>query len=80
MAASMLRSERAVKVSVHVVRVFVKLRQVLLTHRQLAQKMAALERRLDGHDADIHDLMGAIRELMALPPGPPRKRIGFHQG
>ena len=80
MAASVLRSERAVKVSVHVVRAFVKLRQVLSTHRQLARKMAELERRLDGHDGDIQALLGAIRQLMAPPPEPSRKRIGFHQG
>jgi phage regulator Rha-like protein len=80
MAASVLRSERAVKVSVHVVRAFVKLRQIVASHRQLAQKMEELERRLDGHDTDIQALLGAIRELMAPPPEPPRKRIGFNQG
>jgi hypothetical protein len=67
-------------VSVHVVRAFVKLRQIVASHRQLAQKMEELERRLDGHDADIQALLGAIRELMVPPPEPPRKRIGFNQG
>jgi hypothetical protein len=78
MAASVLRSERAVKVSVHVVRAFVKLRQIVASHRQLAEKMKELEQRLDGHDSDIQTLLGAIRELMVPPPDPPRKRIGFH--
>ncbi len=77
MAASVLRSERAVKVSVHVVRAFVKLRQVLSSHRQLARKLEALERRLDGHDEEIAVLLAAIRELMAPLPESPRKRIGF---
>jgi hypothetical protein len=78
MAASVLKSEQAVKISVHVVRAFVKLREVLSTHRQLAQKLEALERRLDGHDEQIQALLAAIRELMTPPPEPPKKRIGFH--
>jgi hypothetical protein len=78
MAASVLKSERAVKISVHVVRAFVKLREMLSTHRQLAQKLEALERRLDGHDDQIQALLAAIRELMVPPPEPPKKRIGFH--
>jgi hypothetical protein len=78
MAASVLKSEQAVKISVHVVRAFVKLREMLSTHRQLAQKLEALERRLDGHDEQIRVLLTAIRELMAPPPEPARKRIGFH--
>jgi hypothetical protein len=80
MAASVLRSERAVKISVHVVRAFVKLREMLSTHKELARKMAELERRLDGHDAEIQGLMQAIRELMVPPPETPRKRIGFTSG
>jgi hypothetical protein len=80
MAASVLRSERAVKISVHVVRAFVKLREMLSTHKELAGKLAELERRLDGHDEQIQVLMQAIRELMAPPPEPPRKRIGFTSG
>jgi hypothetical protein len=78
MAASVLKSEQAVKISVHVVRAFVKLRELLSTHRQLAQKLEALERRLDGHDEHIQVLLSAIRELMVPPPDPPKKRIGFH--
>jgi uncharacterized membrane protein len=65
---------------VHVVRAFVKLREMLSAHRQLARKLAELERRLDGHDEQIQTLMQAIRELMSPPPEPPRKRIGFHSG
>jgi hypothetical protein len=77
MAASVLKSEQAVKVSVHVVRAFVKLRQVFAAHRQLGRKLEDLERRLDGHDEQIAVLLAAIRELMTPPPDPPRKRIGF---
>ena len=80
MVASVLASPRAVKVSVYVVRAFVKLREVLSTHKELARKLAELERRLDTHDDQIEALLEAIRELMAPPPEPRRRRIGFAQG
>jgi len=77
MAASVLNSERAVRVSVYVVRAFVKLRQALAAHKELGRKLAALEGRLDRHDEEIASLLEAIRELMAPPPAPRRGRIGF---
>jgi phage regulator Rha-like protein len=77
MAASVLNSERAVKVSVYVVRAFVKLREILGAHKQLSQKLAELEKRLEGHDEQIAALIEAIRELMTPPPAAERKRIGF---
>jgi phage regulator Rha-like protein len=78
MAASVPNSERAVKVSVYVVRAFVKLREMLAAHKQLARKLAELEARLDSHDEQIVSLVKAIRELMTPPPESKRKRIGFH--
>jgi len=80
MAASVLNSPRAVKVSVYVVRAFVKLREVVSTHKELARKLAELERRLDTHDDQIEALLEAIRELMTPPPEPRRRHIGFAQG
>lgn len=77
MAATVLNSPQAVSVSVIVVRAFVKLREMLSAHRQLAQKLAELERKLENHDAQIAALFEAIRQLMEPPPEPPRKPIGF---
>ncbi len=77
MAATVLNSPQAVSVSVIVVRAFVKLRAMLSTHRQLAQKLAEVERKLENHDAQIAALFEAIRQLMEPPPEPPRKPIGF---
>jgi hypothetical protein len=77
MAASVLNSEKAVKVSVYVVRAFVKLREVLATHKELAGKLAELERKLQKHDTQILTLVEAIRQLLEPPPAPKRKRIGF---
>jgi hypothetical protein len=76
MAASVLNSERAVKVSIQVVRAFVKLREMLATHKVMAGKLTELEKRLDSHDQDIRNLVGAIRQLMT-PPVKPRRKIGF---
>lgn len=77
MLASVLNSERAIEASIFVVRAFVKLRSLLATHKEIALKLAELERKLVGHDEDIRTLFTAIRQLMAAPE-PKKKRIGFH--
>ena len=76
MAATVLNSERAIEMSVFVVQAFVRMRRALATNRQVLAKLAEVERRLETHDADIQDLMDAIRDLIN-PPDPPRRRIGF---
>jgi hypothetical protein len=78
MAANVLNSPQAVRMSVFVVRAFVKLREMLATHKELAHKLAELERKLQNHDESIRSLVVAIRHLMATPePEPPKRRIGF---
>jgi len=76
MLASVLNSPRAIEVSVLIVRAFVKMREALSANKELAHKLAELERRLDTHDEAIRSLMGAIRNLMT-PPERKRRRIGF---
>jgi len=76
MAATVLNSERAVQMSVFVVRAFVRLREMLATNRRLAGKIDELEGRLDTHDSTIQELIEAIKELM-IPEEPSRVRIGF---
>ena len=78
MAASVLNTPRAMDVSVFVVRAFVQLRELLSTHKELAGKLAELERKVGAHDVAIQSLVTAIRRLMEPPPVPPRPRIGFH--
>ena len=79
-AATILTSPRAVEMSVHVVRAFVKLREVLSSNRELARRFEQLESRLDSklteHDEAIAAILSAIRELMR-PQDPPRRGIGF---
>lgn len=77
MAASVLNSPRAIEASIFVVRAFVKLRQLLVTHKELALKVAELERRLGDHDEAIRGIIAAIKQLMEPPPAPPKRKIGF---
>jgi hypothetical protein len=73
MLSSVLRSKRAVMVNVEIMRAFVRLRQMLATHADLARKLAALERKYDSQFKAVFD---AIRELMTPPPAKKRS-IGF---
>jgi hypothetical protein len=79
MAANVLSSPQAVRMSVFVVRAFVKLREVLSTHKELAYKLAQLEQKLQNHDESIRSLVVAIRQLMTSPE-PKRRPIGFRVG
>ena len=77
MLSSVLRSERAVRVNIAIMRAFVKLRETIETNRELARKFAELEKHVGKHDAEIAAIIDAIRQLMA-PPEKPRREIGFH--
>jgi len=77
MLSSVLRSPRAIQVNIAIMRVFVRLRETLALHKELAHKLAELERKIEGHDSSIRTLFDAIREL-AAPPARPSREIGFH--
>jgi hypothetical protein len=76
MLASVLKSRRAVEVSVFVVRAFIRMRRMLTDQRQLALKLAELESKLAAHDKNFQMVFAAIKQLMQ-PPEPKKKRIGF---
>ena len=76
-AANVLRSARAVEMSLFVVRAFVQLREMLASNKELAQRLDELERKLATHDQAITGILKAIRELMSPPPEPKRRPIGF---
>ena len=77
MAASVLNSPKAVEVSVFVVRALVQLRETIAGHKELARKIAKLERKLGDHDEQIMVLVEAIKQLMDPKPPPKTRRIGF---
>jgi len=86
MAANILNSPQAVQMSVFVVRAFIKMRSLLTDTRELAKKLAALEKeltaRLDSHETAISEFMRRIMQLLDPPPAPevPEKEMGFHTG
>lgn len=76
MLSSVLHSERAVQVNILIMRAFVKLREILSTHKELAQKLKDLELKLETHDEQITAIFEAINQLLA-PPQSPKKKMGF---
>jgi hypothetical protein len=87
MAANVLNSPKAVRMSVFVVRAFVQMRDLLGSTKELAKQLAALEKkltaRLDGHESAIVEVLQRLMNLLDPPPRPPepeqqKRRIGFH--
>ena len=76
MAATVLNSRRAIEMSVFVVRAFVQMGQALIANQHVLSKLSELEERLDSHDAELQDILEAVRELIAPLPASHR-RIGF---
>ena len=76
MAATVLNSERAVEMSIFVVRAFVRLREMVSQNRAIVAKLNQLEQRLEKHDSEITELIEAVKELM-VPPEPSGRKIGF---
>ena len=76
MLSTVLNSERSIQVNIEIMRAFVRLRQFLSAHRQLAQKLTELERRIGTHEEQIQVIFEAIRQLMT-PPEPKKRKIGF---
>ena len=76
MLASVLRSERAVKISIIIIKTFVRLRRIIVTHKELGLKLSQLEGKIEKHDTEIKTIFEAIRQLMT-PPEKTKRRIGF---
>ena len=77
MLSGVLNSLRAGQINIAIMRAFVRLRETLSLHKELAHKLAELERKIENHDENIRTLFEAIHALMT-PPETPRKEIGFH--
>jgi chaperonin cofactor prefoldin len=77
MLSSVLNSSRAIHVNIVIMRAFVKLREIMFTHKDLAHKIEALERKYAQHDEEIQVIFKTIKKLLA-PPKSPKLRIGFN--
>ena len=76
MAASLLNSQRAIEVSIYVVRAFVKMRQLLSQHKEILKKLSSLEQTVATHDIHIKSIFNVIRQLIETPVKT-KKQIGF---
>ena len=77
MLSGVLKSKRAVRANIAIMRTFVKLRRVLSESRELVTKLAELEKKVEKNDHEIIRIFEAIRELMSSP-AKPKRQIGFH--
>jgi len=78
MLSGVLHSDRAIEVNIAIMRAFVRLREIIASHKDLARKLDEHERKLGKHDEKFQIVFEAIRQLMAPPPAPEKsKRIGF---
>lgn len=76
MLSSVLNSETAIRVNIQIIRVFTRMRQMLLTHKDILLQLEKMERKLTAHDEDIQLIFKYLKQLLN-PPQQPRKRIGF---
>jgi hypothetical protein len=78
MLSGLLNSNRAIQVNIAIMRAFVKLRQVLLTHKELAEKLEELERKYQHHETDIQKIFEAIKKMLEPPPEQPKRRFDLN--
>lgn len=78
MLASVLNSERAIEVNIQIVRVFIKMREMMLTHKNILLQLEKIEKKLTSHDDDIALIFDYLKQLLH-PPQTPRRKIGFRR-
>ncbi|MBN3032894.1 MAG: ORF6N domain-containing protein [Candidatus Saganbacteria bacterium] len=80
MLSSVLRSKRAVRVNIAIMRAFVKLRRLISSHKELARRIESLEQKHAKHEIEMTTVFKVLKKLMEPSPAPPQKRIGFRPG
>ncbi len=78
MAASVLNSDRAISMSVYVIRAFIEIREQIAANAVILKRLAEIDNTLLIHDASLRDIYKKLMPLLAPPPPAPRKQIGFH--
>lgn len=78
MLSNVLKSSRAIEMSIKIIDVFVKLREMILTHKDILLKLEQIEKKITGHDEDIKLIFEYLKQLLN-PPQAPRPRIGFRR-
>jgi len=78
MLSGVLNSEIAIQVHIQIIRVFAKMRELLLTHKDILLQLEKIEKKLTGHDEDIALIFQYLKKLLHSPQ-PPRPKIGFRR-
>jgi len=78
MLANVLKSGRAIQMSIRIIDIFVKMREMLLTHKDILLKLEQLEKQVTHNSEEIQLIFQALKQLLN-PPNPPRKRVGYRQ-
>lgn len=77
MLSGVLNSDTAIEVHVRIIRIFTKLREMLLTHKDILLKLEQLEKQVTHNSEDIQNIFTVLKELLKPPPEKPREQIGF---
>lgn len=78
MLSSVLNSDRAIEVNIRIIRIFTKMREMLLTHKDILLKLEKLEKQVTIHSEEIRNIFIALRKLLNTEP-PPRRKIGYYK-
>jgi hypothetical protein len=78
MLSSVLNSETAIRMNIRIIRIFTKMRELLMTHKDILQQLEKMEAKLTAHDGDIVVIFNYLKQLLDPPPVP-RKKIGFRR-
>ncbi|MEI7904674.1 MAG: ORF6N domain-containing protein [Candidatus Firestonebacteria bacterium] len=78
MLSSVLNSDRAIRINIEIMKVFVSVREYLSTHKEIAEKLSKIESKLNVHDEVIKDIIDQIRRMITVP-AKPKKQIGFRK-
>jgi hypothetical protein len=76
MLSSVLKSKTAIRVNIQIIRVFTRMREMIMTHKDILFQLEKIEKKLTGHDEDIALIFGYLKKLLT-PPQPARQKIGF---
>lgn len=76
MLSSVLNSQQAIQVNIRIMRIFTRMRQMIMTHKDILLKLEQLEQKVTEHDEDLQVIFSYLKKLLN-PPNPPRKRIGY---
>ena len=76
MLSSVLKSETAIRVNIQIIRIFTRMREMIMNHKDILLQLEKIEKKLAGHDEDITLIFQYLKQLLN-PPQPPRRKIGF---